>query len=111
MASGLLETTCAQQSARLLLLTGGPCTVGPGQIAGASYSETIRSHLDIEKETPNAQWSKPAIKYFTSLAERAVHAGFSIDVFACSLDQVGLYEMRVMPDRSGGIVVMSDSFR
>merc|ERR1712232_592226 len=33
-----------------------------------------------------------------------------VDVFACSLDQVGLYEMRVVIDKSGGYMVMSDSF-
>jgi len=33
-----------------------------------------------------------------------------VDIFASSLDQVGLHEMRVLPDRTGGYLVMSDSF-
>merc|ERR1719238_2679336 len=34
----------------------------------------------------------------------------AVDTFACSLDQVGLYEMRVVADKTGGYIVMSDSF-
>jgi protein transport protein SEC23 len=44
------------------------------------------------------------------LAQRAVAAGFTVDLFACSLDQVGLYEMKVVADKTGGYMVMSDSF-
>ena len=34
----------------------------------------------------------------------------AIDVFACALDQVGLMEMRPCLEKTGGYVVMSESF-
>jgi len=110
VAIGLLEVTCAQSSARVLLLTGGPCNVGPGMVVGEELQETIRSHLDLQKENPNASHTKAALKFYTSLAERAVTCGFAVDIFACSLDQVGLHEMKVVIDKTGGYMVMSDSF-
>ena len=32
------------------------------------------------------------------------------DTFACALDQVGLMEMRALPEKTGGHVVMSESY-
>jgi protein transport protein SEC23 len=110
VAIGLLEVTYAQSSARIMLLTGGPCNVGPGMVVGEELSETIRSHLDLTKENPNAKYTKKALKFYATLASRCVAAGFAFDIFACSLDQVGLYEMKVVADKSGGYMVMSDSF-
>jgi protein transport protein SEC23 len=110
VAIGLLEVTYAQSSARVMLMTGGPCNVGPGMVVGEEMSEHMRSHLDLQKENANAKHVKKALKYYTSLASRAVSAGFAVDIFACSLDQVGLYEMRVLGDKTGGYMVMGDSF-
>merc|ERR1719450_1950622 len=110
VAMGLLEVTYSQSSARVMLLTGGPCNVGPGMVVGEELAETIRSHLDLQKDTTNARHTKKALKFYTSLASRCVGGGFAVDIFACSLDQVGLYEMKVLPDKSAGFLVMSDSF-
>jgi len=110
VAIGLLEVTYAQSSVRIMLMTGGPCNVGPGMVAAEELSETIRSHLDLTKDSSNAQYTKKALKYYASLAGRAVAAGFAVDIFACSLDQVGLYEMKVLADKTGGYMVMTDSF-
>lgn len=107
---GLVEAAFPQSSVRVMLIVGGPCNTGPGMVCGEDLSETIRSHLDLQKETTNAKYTKPALKFYTSLASRAVTAGFAVDIFACSLDQVGLYEMKVLPDKSAGFLVMSDSF-
>jgi protein transport protein SEC23 len=79
-------------------------------VVGEEMSEHMRSHLDLQKENANAKHVKKALKYYTSLASRAVSAGFAVDIFACSLDQVGLYEMRVLGDKTGGYMVMGDSF-
>jgi protein transport protein SEC23 len=79
-------------------------------VVGEELSETIRSHLDLQKDTPNAKYTKKALKYYASLASRAIAGGFAVDIFACSLDQVGLHEMKVLADKSGGYMVMSDSF-
>jgi len=110
VAVGLLETTYKLNSARIVLLTGGPCTVGPGIVVGQQLSETIRSHLDLQKEHPNTQYSKKASQFYHSLAQRCSAQGHTIDLFAASLDQVGLHEMRVLCDKTGGYMVMSDSF-
>jgi protein transport protein SEC23 len=79
-------------------------------VVGEELAETIRSHLDLQKDTSNARYTKKALKYYATLAQRAVNAGIAVDIFACSLDQVGLYEMKVVTDKSGGYMVMSDSF-
>eukprot|EP00450_Noctiluca_scintillans_P007048 CAMPEP_0194485104 /NCGR_PEP_ID=MMETSP0253-20130528/6218_1 /TAXON_ID=2966 /ORGANISM="Noctiluca scintillans" /LENGTH=756 /DNA_ID=CAMNT_0039325035 /DNA_START=45 /DNA_END=2315 /DNA_ORIENTATION=- len=110
VAIGLLEVTYAQSSARVMLLVGGPCNVGPGMVVGEELAETIRSHLDLQKDTTNARHTKKALKFYTSLASRCVGGGFAVDIFACSLDQVGLYEMKVIADKTGGYSVMGDSF-
>uniref|UniRef100_A0A7S4V591 Protein transport protein SEC23 n=1 Tax=Alexandrium monilatum TaxID=311494 RepID=A0A7S4V591_9DINO len=110
VAVTLLEATCSHRSARIMLLAGGPCNVGPGMVVGEPLAETIRSHLDLQKGTSNARYTEPAAAFYGSLAQRAVKAGFAIDVFACSLDQVGLFEMKVFAERTGGYVVMTDSF-
>jgi len=47
---------------------------------GEELAETIRSHLDLQKETPNAKYTKNALKFYTSLATRAVTAGFAVDI-------------------------------
>merc|ERR1712110_357563 len=58
----------------------------------------------------NAKYTDDAIKKYAEIAERAVQAGIAIDIFACNLDQCGLYEMKVCVDKTGGYMVMSDSF-
>jgi len=110
VALGLVETICPQSSVRVTLIVGGPCNTGPGMVVGEDLAETIRSHLDLQKDTPNAKYTKKALKFYSSLASRAIAAGFAVDIFACSLDQVGLFEMKVMCDKTGGYMVMSDSF-
>uniref|UniRef100_A0A7S2LMT9 Protein transport protein SEC23 n=1 Tax=Zooxanthella nutricula TaxID=1333877 RepID=A0A7S2LMT9_9DINO len=79
-------------------------------VVGEELAETIRSHLDLQKDKPNARYTKGALKHYSDLAGRAVANGYAIDIFACSLDQVGLYEMKIMSDKTGGYMVMSDSF-
>jgi len=79
-------------------------------VAAEELAETIRSHLDLTKDNKNASYTKKALKYYASLTSRVVAAGFAVDIFACSLDQVGLYEMKVVTDKTGGYMVMSDSF-
>lgn len=110
VAVGLLEATYSQSCARVMLMVGGVADVGPGMVVSEELSETIRSHLDLQKENPNAKHTKAALKYYTSIAQRAVTAGIAVDIFACSLDQVGLFEMRVCYEKTGGYLVMSDSF-
>jgi protein transport protein SEC23 len=110
VAVGLLESTYTQNSARVIVLTGGPATVGPGMVVGKPLSEAIRSFSDMAKDQQNARYTKPAQKYYSAIAQRAVNAGHGIDIFAANLDQFGLYEMKILSEKTGGAIVMSDSF-
>jgi protein transport protein SEC23 len=108
IAVGLLETTYAHQGARVMLFVGGPPTVGPGTIVGRQLAEPMRSHTDLAKG--NAPLFKKAQEHFAGLAERCVASSHVIDIFACSLDQIGLLEMKVCVERTGGLVVLADFF-
>jgi len=46
LAIALLETI-PKRGSRIMTLIGGPCTSGPGQVAGIKLKELIRSHHDI----------------------------------------------------------------
>mmetsp|Transcript_10919 Transcript_10919/g.36177 ORF Transcript_10919/g.36177 Transcript_10919/m.36177 type:complete len:820 (+) Transcript_10919:78-2537(+) len=105
---GLLETAAPRRSARIMIFVGGAATSGPGLVVPKERSEDMRSHTDIAKN--HVPHLKPACQYFKSLADRASQNGHVVDIFACSLDQVGLYEMRSCVEKSGGLVVLGDSF-
>ncbi|RHY14354.1 hypothetical protein DYB25_005379, partial [Aphanomyces astaci] len=105
---GLLESTFRGQGARIMLFVGGPATTGPGAIVNRERTEDIRSHTDLHKG--NAPLSAKAIEHYTGLAERCVAAAHVVDVFACALDQSGVMEMKVCVAKTGGVIVLADSF-
>ncbi|KAK2195420.1 bifunctional Sec23-Sec24 helical domain superfamily/von Willebrand factor A-like domain superfamily/Protein transport protein Sec23/Sec23-Sec24 beta-sandwich/Gelsolin-like domain superfamily/Zinc finger [Babesia duncani] len=109
-ATALLEICCPNKGGRVMLFTGGPCTFGPGKVVDTPLSESIRHHLDLQMDLPNARHVKEATEFYTRVATRCARNGHAIDLFACSLDQSGLYEMKVCCDKTGGYMVMSDSF-
>mmetsp|Transcript_35830 Transcript_35830/g.109920 ORF Transcript_35830/g.109920 Transcript_35830/m.109920 type:complete len:540 (-) Transcript_35830:43-1662(-) len=108
VAVGLLEAAAPRQGARAMLFVGGPPTVGPGMVVDKARSEDMRSHQDIVKGA--APHLKAASAFYAKLAERASANAHVVDCFACSLDQVGLYEMRSCVDRTGGVAILGDSF-
>ena len=63
---------------------------------------------DLVKEA--APHYKKAKKYFDGIAKQLVSQGHALDIFACSLDQVGLSEMKVPVEATGGLVVQTDTF-
>ncbi|KAH8063605.1 hypothetical protein JL722_2787 [Aureococcus anophagefferens] len=91
-----------------MLFVGGPSTVGPGMVVDKARSEDMRSHQDIVKG--NCPHLKAATKFYGGLADRASANGHVVDCFACSLDQVGLHEMRTLIDKTGGVSILGDSF-
>jgi len=107
-AIGLLETSYPGTGARIMLFVGGPCTQGPGLVVGEELKEPIRAHHDITKD--KAQHTYKATKHYEGLAARAVNSGHVVDIYACSLDQVGLLEMRHLVKRTGGVVIQADEF-
>ena len=137
VATALLDLACPRRGSRIMLFTGGPCTSGPGAIVGRAKNEDIRSHADLAKNAESLH--KPACQFYASLAHRHHRtdgtstvgkagtggtAGGSasamvnastpschvVDVFACSLDQVGMLEMRELVEATGGVMVLADSF-
>jgi protein transport protein SEC23 len=108
IAIGLMEATRGESHGRILSFLGTPPTVGAGTIVSLELKETIRSHHDIVKN--KATHFKTARTYYEGLAARAVAANFTIDIFACCQDQIGLTEMRSMVEKTGGYLVLDDSF-
>jgi len=92
----------------VMLFVSGPCTVGQGAIVGRAKTENIRSHNDIAKN--QAPLSKPATDFYRALSDRAIASCIVVDIFACSLDQVGTLETKVLVSRTGGLFVLADSF-
>jgi protein transport protein SEC23 len=68
----------------------------------------VRSHKDLDKDA--APYFKKAVKFYEGLAKQLVSQGHVLDVFASALDQVGVAEMKVAVERTGGLVVLSESF-
>lgn len=91
-----------------MLFIGGPATQGPGIVVNEELKNPIRSWHDIKED--NAQYLRKVselapiesrlsrrlqtIKFYDSLAARAVKNGHAVDVYSCALDQTGLYEMK-----------------
>lgn len=108
VALGLLESSVPRQGSRVMLFVAGPPTVGTGVVVSRSKQESIRSHNDLQKN--QAPLFKPAAEYYKALSERAVANSIVVDLFACSLDQVGALELRVLVQRTGGLIVLADKF-
>lgn len=108
VAIGLLETSFQNAGGRIMLFTGGPATEGPGMVVGPELREPIRSHHDIDRD--NIKYYKKSLKFFDGLAKRAAHNGHIVDIFAGCLDQVGLLEMKNLPNNTGGHMILTDSF-
>ncbi|KAB2623292.1 transport protein SEC23-like [Pyrus ussuriensis x Pyrus communis] len=108
VAAGLLGACMPGTGARIVALVGGPCTEGPGAIVSKDLSDPVRSHKDLDKDA--APYFKKAIKFYENLAKQLVSQGHVLDLFASALDQVGVAEMKVAIERTGGLVVLAESF-
>ncbi|XP_042065137.1 protein transport protein SEC23-like isoform X1 [Salvia splendens] len=108
VGSGLLSASMAGTGARIILLVGGPCTEGPGSIVSKDLSDPVRSHKDLDKDA--APFFKKAVHFYDELGKQLVNQGHVLDVFASALDQVGIAEMKVAIEKTGGLVVLSESF-
>mmetsp|Transcript_1673 Transcript_1673/g.3733 ORF Transcript_1673/g.3733 Transcript_1673/m.3733 type:complete len:774 (+) Transcript_1673:53-2374(+) len=93
---------------RIMLFVGGPTTEGAGSVVSREKTEAIRSHKDLVKgETPYFQ---KAVQFYEGIANQLILQGHTLDVFACALDQIGLAEMKPAIERSGGLVVLAESY-
>lgn len=107
----------------VMCFIGGAATHGPAKIVDMPLKEPMRSHHDIDKSnatqlpkmsngvTPvDSLLFKLAKKFYQNVAKMLVAMGVSCDVFIGSYDQVGLYEMDEVCVKTGGVVVLCDSF-
>lgn len=122
VASALMDGAFKDAAGHILLFIGGPCTVGDGKVVDTLKSEPIRSFHDIRKR--NAKHLQSAQKFYDSIAlrassltdaektgkDKASTSLYSINIFASSYDQPGTYEMRNLTSRTGGVLIMTDSF-
>lgn len=108
IATGLLEGCLPNAGARIMVFVAGPTTTGPGMIVDTDLEKSIRTHQDLLND--NSPYYKKACKFYKQLAERLVAVGLVLDVFACSLDQVGTEEMKPAIETSGGLVVLAETF-
>ncbi|CAL9074355.1 unnamed protein product [Musa textilis] len=108
VASGLLGACMPGTGARIVALVGGPCTQGPGMIVSKDFSESVRSHKDLDKDA--VPHFHKAVQFYDNLAKQLVNQGHVLDLFASAVDQVGLAEMKVAVERTGGLVVLAESF-
>lgn len=81
---------------------------GRAQLCQKNLSEPVRSHKDLDKDS--APYYHKAVKFYEALAKQLVHQGHVLDLFACALDQVGVAELKVAVERTGGLVVLAESF-
>ncbi|KAK9095614.1 hypothetical protein Scep_027083 [Stephania cephalantha] len=108
VAACLLGACVPGSGGRIMAFVGGPATEGPGTIVSKDLSEPIRSHKDLDKDS--APFFHKAVKFYEGLSKQLVNQGHVLDVFACALDQVGLAELKVAVERTGGLVVLAESF-
>ncbi|CAA0368693.1 unnamed protein product [Arabidopsis thaliana] len=108
IAAGLLGACFPGTAARIMAFIGGPSTQGPGAIVSRELSDPIRSHKDIDKDS--AIYYHKAVDFYEMLAKQLVHQGHVLDVFASSVDQVGIAELKVAVEQTGGFVVLAESF-
>ena len=57
-----------------------------------------------------AKYVKDSTAFYTKLIERAYEANCAMNVFSCSTDQIGLYEMNALCRETGGTMMISESF-
>lgn len=110
IAFHLLTSLYPKVGSRIMLFTGGPCTTGPGKIVETSLKNPIRSHHDLLKDSKASKRFKENFKFYENIAEKASINGHTFDIFIGCYDQVGLNEMECLVDKTGGVIVQSDSF-
>ncbi|KAJ3450735.1 protein transport protein sec23 [Anaeramoeba flamelloides] len=93
---------------RIITFLSGPCTKGKGQVVDRELTNRIRSHHDLQKGT--TKYTKEAFNFYDNLGEVACKLGISIDLFGCSFDQVGCYEMKTLISKTGGDLLITDKF-
>ncbi|KAJ4901751.1 Sec23/Sec24 protein transport family protein [Raphanus sativus] len=107
-ALGLLEGCALTTGARIMVFTSGPATRGPGIVVDSDLSRSIRTHRDII--TGQVLYYDRSCKFYKRIAKRLCDSSAALDLFACSLDQVGAAELRYAVEMSGGFLLLGETF-
>ncbi|XP_058105478.1 protein transport protein SEC23 G [Magnolia sinica] len=105
---GLLEGCFPNVGGRIMVFTSGPATIGPGIVVDTDLTKAIRTHPDLINGS--APYYKKSCNFYKQLAQRLSNSSLVLDLFACSLDQVGAAEFKVAVESSGGLMVLAESF-
>ncbi|XP_065863176.1 protein transport protein SEC23 G [Euphorbia lathyris] len=108
VALGLLEGCSVHNGSRIMAFISGPATLGPGIVVESDLSNAIRTHRDlINGHAPHYEKS---CAFYNQLSQRLSDASVVLDLFACSLDQVGAAELKAPVERSGGFMLLGELF-
>lgn len=107
-ALGLLEGCCVTTGARIMVFTSGPATRGPGIVVSSDLNHSIRTHRDII--TGQVPYYDRSCKFYKRITKRLCDSSAALDLFACSLDQVGAAELRYAVEMSGGFLLLGETF-
>ncbi|XP_073225313.1 protein transport protein SEC23 G [Cicer arietinum] len=107
-ALGLLECCFVNTGSRIMLFTSGPATLGPGMVVDSDFRQTMRTHNDIF--SGQVRHHAKSCSFYRQIAKSLTDVSVVLDVFACSLDQVGAAELREPVERSGGFMILAESF-
>ncbi|XP_052723109.1 protein transport protein sec23-1-like [Vigna angularis] len=91
-----------------MLFTSGPTTIGPGIVVDSDLRQPIRTHHHIFNN--QVRHHANSCSFYNQLSKRLSDASVILDLFACSLDQVGAAELRQPVEQSGGFMILSESF-
>ncbi|XP_043692671.1 protein transport protein SEC23-like [Telopea speciosissima] len=105
---GLLEACLSKTGSRVMVFTSGPVTVGPGVVVESDLSNAIRTHRDLVNG--HAKLYEKSCNFYKQIALRLCDSSIVLDLFACSLDQVGAAELKVPVENSGGFMMLGESF-
>ncbi|XP_010274198.1 PREDICTED: protein transport protein sec23 [Nelumbo nucifera] len=105
---GLLEGCLCNTGSRIMVFTSGPATLGPGIVVDTEFSHAIRTHRDLING--HAFYYSKSCNFYKQVAQRLCNACIVLDLFACSLDQVGAAELKFPVESSGGFMMLGESF-
>ncbi|XP_050216521.1 protein transport protein SEC23 G [Mercurialis annua] len=108
VALGLLEGCLGHTVSRIMVFTSGPATLGPGIIVDSDLSNAIRNHKDLING--QAPYYRKSCNFYNRLLQRLSDASVVLDLFACSLDQIGVAELKGPVERSGGFMMFGELF-
>lgn len=109
-AASLLQIVTPGVGSCVMAFMSGACTIGPGTVVDTNRENMIRGHSDIRDSTATAAHWEKSCNFYDNLMRRIVAQGHALTCFTASLDQLGIAEMKVCIQCSGGVVLNAESW-